>query len=195
MVMVEQKNPPNKYKPEEKKVEKAITGTAKVRKRSKGRKFLDLFINEDAGNVGEYLLLDIIVPAVKDTMVDLIGRSAEMMFYGRTKDRSKQNSTYVSYNSYSNKNRRSSVARSRSVYSFDDIIVEDRFEAERVLDLLNEMIDKYGEATVADFYELVGVSGNGYTDRSFGWKDLRQAYVTRVREGYLFNLPRCIELD
>ena len=57
------------------------------------------------------------------------------------------------------------------------------------------MIDQYGEATVADFYELVGVTGNGYTDRSYGWKDLKQAYISRVREGFLFNLPRCIELD
>lgn len=183
---------PNKYaKPkDEKALEKVVTGDVKVKKRSKGRKFIDLFINEDGADIKEYLLLEVFVPAVKDTILDLMN----MIFYGRTRG-SKKGSTYVSYNSYSDRNRRPTGRVSRSSYTFDDITVESRGEAEKVLDVLNEMIDRYGEATVADFYDLVGVTGNGYTDRSYGWRDLRQASIQRTRDGYLFLLPRCVELD
>ena len=184
---------PNKYtKPtEDRQLEKVISGDVKRKKRSKGRKFIDLFINEDSSDIGDYLLLEVFVPAVKDTILDLMN----MIFYGRARGSSKRSSTYVSYNSYSDNRRRPTGRAVRSIYSFDDIVVESRGEAEKVLDVLNEMIDRYGEATVADFYELVGVSTNGYTDRSYGWKDLRNAYIQRTREGYLFQLPRCIELD
>lgn len=182
---------PNKYAKtkEDKSLEKVVTGEVKVKKKSKGRKFLDLFINEDSQDIKEYLLLEVFVPAVKDTILDLMN----MIFYGRTRGK-KGGSTYVSYNSYSSGRQRPTGRRSTG-YTFDDIVVESRGEAEKVLDTLNEIIDRYGEATVADFYDLVGVSGNGYTDRSYGWKDLRQAAVQRTRDGYLFLLPRCIELD
>lgn len=184
---------PVKYtKPkDEKALEKVVTGDVKVKKRSKGRKFIDLFINEDGADIKDYLLLEVFVPAVKDTILDLMN----MIFYGRTRGSSKRGSTYVSYNSYSDGRRRPTGRPVRNGYSFDDIVVESRGEAEKVLDVLNEMIDRYGEATVADFYDLVGVTGNGYTDRSYGWKDLRNAYIQRTREGYLFQLPRAMELD
>ena len=184
----------NKYaKPnEEKSLEKIVSGEVKVKKRSKGKKILDLFINEDGADIKEYLIFEVLVPAVKDTILDLMN----MIFYGRARGRKNNGNTYVSYNSYSSgSGRRPSGRPIRSGYSFDDIVVDSRGEAEKVLDVLNEMIDRYGEATVADFYDLVGVTGNGYTDRSYGWKDLRQASVQRTREGYLFIMPRCQELN
>lgn len=119
-----------------------------------------------------------------------------MLFYGRVRGsnaRKGSGGTYVSYNSYSSAKK--PILSRRSVYNFDDIVVESRGEAERVLDVLLAQIEDYGEATIADFYELVGVTGNGYTDRSYGWKDLRSAYISKVRDGWLFNMPRCVELD
>lgn len=189
----------NKYKAEKKshELEKVVTGDVKIKKRSGGRKILDLFIEEDGGTIKEYLVFDILVPKIKDVLVDVAQSAVEMLFYGRSKrsdGRKGGNKTYVSYDNYSRSNRSFSPSR-RSIYAFDDIVVESRGEAERVLDILNDMIDQYGEATVADFYELVGVTGNGYTDRSYGWKSLKGAYASKVREGYLFNMPKCVELD
>ena len=181
---------------EDKHLEKVITGNTKVKKRSSGKKILDLFIEEDRESVRDYLIFDLLVPAIKDTLVDVIQRTSEMLFYGRVRGsnaRKGGGGSYVSYNNYSSAKK--PISARRSVYSFDDIIVESRGEAEKVLDILLSQIEEYGEVTVADFFELVGVSGNGYTDRSYGWKDLRGAYVSKVREGWLFNMPRCVELD
>ena len=34
-----------------------------------------------------------------------------------------------------------------------------------------------------------------FTDNKYGWKDLSSASVSRVRDGYLLNLPRTVLLD
>lgn len=67
-------------------------------------------------------------------------------------------------------------------------------EAEDVLMSLNELIDVYGKASVADLYDLVGISGR-YTDVKYGWTNLMTASHTRVRDGYLLKLPRVMPLN
>ena len=52
----------------EKKVEKVISGTAKVRKKTGARKVADAIISEDASNVGSYIVMDVLVPAIKDVI-------------------------------------------------------------------------------------------------------------------------------
>jgi hypothetical protein len=50
-------------------------------------------------------------------------------------------------------------------------------------------VSQYEQATVNDLYELVGVSGN-FTDENYGWTDIRGAGITRIRGGYLLDLPK-----
>ena len=59
---------------------------------------------------------------------------------------------------------------------------------------MNELLEDYKMVSVADLYDLVGITGK-VTDNNFGWTDLRNASVTRDRDGYLINLPRAIALD
>lgn len=184
-----QYNTPNKK--EERRLDKVVTGEVKVKKRSKGRKLVDLFFNEDWGDIRDYVIFEKAIPDVKNVILDIM----EMIFFGSAKRRTaRRDGTYVSYNSYSS-GRRVERKPQRTVYSFDDIIIDSRGEAEQILDILSEMIDRYGEATVAEFYDLVGITRNGYTDRSYGWKDLRGANIRHTRDGYLFEMPRVVELD
>ena len=76
----------------------------------------------------------------------------------------------------------------------DDIILESRGEAEDVLERMDELIATYQLVSVADFYDLVGVSGN-YTDNKYGWTDIRNASVIRVRDGYMIKLPKALPLN
>jgi len=49
--------------------------------------------------------------------------------------------------------------------------------------------------SVADLYELVGIQGS-YTDNKYGWtKNIRNASVVRVRDGYLLKLPKALPFD
>ena len=77
---------------------------------------------------------------------------------------------------------------------YDDIVLDKRDEAEDVLSRMDELISTYGMASVADLYELVGVTGN-YTDNKYGWTDIRSASAIRVRDGYLLKLPKALPLN
>ena len=81
-----------------------------------------------------------------------------------------------------------------SGYSYDDIILSNRGEAEDVISRMDELIDAYGLVRVADLYDLVGITGN-YTDNKYGWTNIRNAEIIRVRDGYMIKMPRAIPID
>ena len=85
---------------------------------------------------------------------------------------------------------RRSNRRSRVLgYDYEDVILETRREAEEVLNRMEDLIDSYGVVSVADLYDLVGISGN-YTDNKYGWMNLRSAGIERTRDGYMLLLPK-----
>ena len=89
------------------------------------------------------------------------------------------------------------IDRSNSLYgsySYDDIILSTRGEAEDVLTRMDELMDKYGLVRVADLYDLVGITGN-YTDNKYGWTNIRNAKITRLRDGYMIEMPRAVPID
>lgn len=193
----------HKYKEEQQdtsenrqKQEKIVNGPVKVKKKSGVSKLADVFISEDAGNVKSYILLDVIVPAIKNTIEDIVTNGIRMVLRGSTGDRKGTSyASKVSYNSYYNRrDERPSATRTRTGYSYDDIIFDNRGEAEAVLDRLDELIDTYKMASVADLYDLVGITGN-FTDNKYGWTNIRSARVERVREGYMIVLPKVLPLD
>lgn len=181
---------------QEKKVEKVVTGTVKTRKNNV-RKLTDVFISEDVSNVKSYVVMDVLIPAVKKAISDIVTNGIDMILYGES-GRGKRNSTTgrVSYRSYYDNDRRDDRrdSRVRTTYSFDDIVLETRGEAEEVLDQMVNLIDTYGIVRVADLHDLVGITGN-YTDNKYGWMNLRTAEVVRVRDGYALKLPRAVPID
>ena len=186
-----------KNAPSEKSIEKVVKGTV-VKKKNGVRKFTDIFISEDVENVKSYVLMEVLVPAVKKAISDIVTDGIDMILYGSTGGNRKRstNASYVSYRSYSdNKNdRHYDSMNSRSGYSYDDIILNTRAEAEEVMLQMTELLDRYGIVSVADLYDLVGVTGN-YTDNHYGWTQLRSTEVIHVRDGYLLKLPRAILID
>ena len=184
-------------KEERKKIEKVVTGTVKTKKKSDIRKVADVFISEDAQNVKSYILTDVLIPAVKKLISDIVKDGIEMILYGGTnRSGSSSRSNYISYRDYSN--RRSDDRRSydnpRTGYSHDDIILETRGEAEDVITHMDELIETYGIVSVADLYDLVGIAGN-YTDNKYGWTNLRNAEPIRINGGYLLKLPKVCPID
>lgn len=74
-------------------------------------------------------------------------------------------------------------------YVFDKPIFDSRSDAHRVLDALNDIIDKYGYASVADLYDLSDMPPRNYKDNKYGWTTIKNAYVFRIRDGYTISLP------
>lgn len=172
---------------------------AKTKKKSEVRKFADVFIAEDITSVKDYIVNDVLIPAAKKAISDIITNGIDMILYGETKgrDRRRDGSSRVSYTKYYERDRDRDYDRSRirrSVYDYDDIILDTRGEAEDVLNRMDDLIDAYGMVSVADLYDLVGISGN-YTDNKYGWTNLRNAEVRRTRDGYLLKLPKALPFD
>lgn len=178
--------------------EKIVKGVVKRRKKSVGEKAADLFIGEEFKNVVNYILYEIIIPEAKKAISDSVSDGIEMLLFGSSKSKRdvNRNRSYTNYSGYSNTNirTRNREASNRARHNFDDIIIESRQEAEEVIDGLVELIDIFGAASVADLYDLVGITGS-YTDNDYGWTNLRTADVRRVRSGYLLNLPKPTLLD
>lgn len=180
----------------EKKVEKVVKGTVKTRD-NKGRKFADIFISEDAANVKSYVFMDVLVPAIKKAISDIVTNGIDMILYGGTGGGRKSSSTNkVSYRSYydtRNDNRESS-GYSRSRFDYDDIIYETRAEAESVRRQMLDVIERYGFVTVSDMYEMAGLTAP-YTGNGYGWVNIRTAESVRVRDGYILKLPKASVID
>lgn len=179
----------------EKKVEKIITGSVRAKKKNSIEKLAKVFMPEDVQDVKSYILIDVLVPMIKDAALDII----KTLFYGEA-GRGKRGSaaSKVSYRSYYDKenDRRRDYDSSvtRTGYNYDDIILDSRGEAEDVLSRMDELIVTYGLVSVADLYDLVGIPGK-YTDNKYGWTDIRSASVVRAREGYLIKLPKALPLN
>ena len=185
----------------EKKVEKVISGTAKSKKKSEIRKFTDVFVSEDMDSVKSYIVMDVLVPAIKKAISDIVTNGIDMLLYGESSGSStvkKNPASRVSYRSYyeSQNDRRETrpINRNRVGYDYDDVILDSRGEAESVLTRMDELMETYGLVSVADFYDLVGITCN-YTDNKYGWTDIRNASIVRTRDGYMIKMPRALPLD
>lgn len=182
---------------EKKKVEKIVTGNVRTKKKGEISKFKDVFISEDMSNVKSYIIMDVLIPAAKKAISDIVSNGIDMLLYGETRGRkSSVNASYVSYRDYSSKrdDRRPSATRSRNVFDYDEIIFDDRGEAEDVITRMGELLDTYGVVSVADMYDLAGLTCD-FTFNRYGWTSIRTAEVRRTGDGYTIKLPRPLAID
>lgn len=185
---------------EEKKIEPVVSSEVRTRKKTAGKRLLKDFFNEDIGSVGAYLINDVLVPAAKKTIVDLVENGISMLVFGDTSHRSTSKSrlnertSYTRY--YERESERSSRRREpvRARYDFEDAIFGMRGEAQDVLDGMIDILDKYDAVSIADMYELSGLRSD-YTDRKYGWTNLSAAKVVHTHDGFLIDLPRPEVLD
>lgn len=180
----------------EKKVEKIVKGTVKSKKKNGIDRLKDNFISEDAANIKTYVVMDVLIPAVKKAICDIVKNGVDMILYGESGRSNRRPSEYVSYDRrYLDRgdSRFYKADRARIGYSYNDIILETRGEAEDVLARMDELIELYGMVSVADLYDLVGITGN-YTDNKYGWTNIRNAEPVHVRDGYMLRLPKVTSL-
>ena len=74
-------------------------------------------------------------------------------------------------------------------HNFDGIMLETHADAVDVLESLIARVERYGSASVADFYDYLGVTG-GFTDQKYGWTNLSNADIRQTRKGFVFDLPK-----
>lgn len=176
------------------KEKKEITPVAKarVKRESTARKVVGEIIKEDARSVGETVLWDVVIPTVKNLISDTVIRGIESMLYGDSRPRSRNN--YSDYSGYSRpKGSRDRPAERRERRSArqaeperNEIIFDTRSDANDVIDRMSDIIDQYGQASLADLNALIGASSN-FIDDNWGWTDMGSFNVRQVRDGFMLT--------
>lgn len=184
---------------QERKVEKAVTGTATVRKKNEVSKLADVFISEDIKNVKSYVLMDVLVPTIKKAIVDIVTDGVNMIFFGGTgPKRSSSGGSKISYSNFYQQrdDRRASPAHDTSTrFDYGDIEFETRGDADAVLDEMNNVIERYGFVTVADMYDIADIT-HPYTSAKYGWTNISTATISRCMNGkYIIKLPKARPID
>ena len=201
---------PNSYKSKEdqqtktseteKRVEKVVQGGVKI-KQNKIHKFTDVFISEDITNVKSYILMDVLVPAIKKAVSDIVTNGIDMILYGET-GRNKKTGSKISYTNYydrRNDDRRYDEPRggsstTRNGLGYDELKFERRRDAEAVLDQMAEVIEHYGFVTVSDMFDMADVTAP-FTGNRYGWTNVRNAEVVSSRDGFYIKLPKASLID
>jgi hypothetical protein len=188
-------------KKEAKKVEKIISGKVVQRKKSLGKRLMETFVGDDISNVSFYVIHDVLIPAAKSTLSEMVQGGIELMLFGERKGSRtsrERGRSYVSYDKqrYNQRDERRDVSpRNRARHNFDEVILDSRGEAEEVLSHLVDLTIDYGQASVSDLYDLVGITGS-FTDNKYGWTDLSSASASIARGGgYVLHLPKTVLLD
>ena len=179
----------------------APIASAQVKKQGLGSKFREAFTGDDAQTVGQYLFFDVVVPATKNLIFDMLSEGARrILFGGGARPSVRSGSSLGSRTGYSRAysggasvsqqpERRELTQHARDTHRFDqEIILPTRAEAEEVLDALIAYIDEYKSVTVADLYAAIDVTAT-HADTKHGWYSLSTAGVRNVRDGYMLELP------
>lgn len=194
----------NKPKPKPSPV--ALTSKVTMEKDRPGSKIRKLFVPGDVKDVKSYLVNNVIVPGFKNAVLGMI----EIAFFGRTSGwrggptaSGGTNYSYISTNgAVVSRNPTLPVVtnKDRLTNNFSNL----RFtgpnayqEVEDVISTLIDYVDRYGQATVADFYALCGVGADQITDMDgrWGWKSkFRKLEARAVRDGYIIDVEPPIQL-
>lgn len=190
---------------EKPKVKPVIDKSARVpQKDSFGKKFAKSFLAEEVNDVKEYIIMDCIVPGIKNAVLNMLS----MTFFGesydgrsryRGKDDRRDYSSYYGKSYYSGGSSRREERRDRRESRSDkidyrNIVLYRREDAERVVSDMRARIRETGGVSIAELFSLIDEPSD-YTDTSYGWLDERDVGIRRISSGFLIDVAEARYLD
>lgn len=187
-----------------KNLERVVKGEVVVQKPGVAKRFKSIFFGGDARTAGQYLLGEVLIPAVRNLAVELINKGTDQMVYGRDRRPPASRSSYTPRVQYHNPVYRSEprgyVPPNRPLEAgrwvkmedrptVENIVVASKADADAILENLANVLDSYDEVTVADLYDLIGAPST-HVDHTWGWTRLNTVSVRQVKDGYHISLPR-----
>ena len=183
-----------------KEIQKVVTGNVKSKEQPMAKKMAKSFLADDLSNVKSYIILDVLIPTIKEAVSQIIKNGSDMLIFGDVKPLGGKRAGY-NYNGISSSKSMvkspHKTANRRAMHDFREVTFETRADAMEVLSQLNELIENYGSATVEDFYIFIGEGKTAkYTDRKWGWTNLEGRNIERVLGGgYMIDLPPAEALE
>ena len=152
-----------------------------------------------------FIFDEIVTPLIQRAVVEGVTGAINYLVKGDAyADRKNNNSfgkSYINYNGISSG--KSNGNSSQYVYSgknsgmeIENVWFESRVDAQRVLDEMQSVIAGYDILTVNGFYDIIGRTNIiDPSNEKFGWSDLRNAYITASRGGWVIHLPHPMPID
>ena len=180
----------------------------KIIEKTPARKAADNFFAEDMKGVGSYVVKDVLLPGIKRILSTAIKGAVDTAFYGtgarfddmRGPRRPGQMVDYTQRNYFDGRDQayqNGPMVRTHSM-STDNILFESYGEAQDVVHGLQQLISQYGVASVAQMYDLAGVSIMGdYTKHNYGWNSItsQNTRIIDTRDGYILDMPKALPLE
>lgn len=193
-------------KTEKPKTEKVVTGEVFVRPPSVASKFKRIFFGGDMNTAAQYVARDVLLPALRNLLVDVISKGADRLIYGESSRRPSPPS-YAPRIQYNNPIYRHQpnvhVPSQRPIDRWsrggerrvvDNIVVSSKADADAVIEQLINIFDSYDMVSLADLYETLGMP-TSHVDHKWGWTNLSNIESRQVRDGYHISLPPLEELS
>lgn len=191
-----------KKDPVDKAIEKVITGEVVSRKKPLGRKFKETFFGGDFKSSARHVGGDVLLPGLRNLAYDMLVEGGKRLLFGgdaRSRRRETEYRPRVSYNNPIFRGMKDPRERAylpdqpphvvrTGRHEINELIISSKEEAEKVIEMMAEIIDQYQVASVADLYDLVGLPSS-YVDNNWGWSYLTSVEIRQVREGWLIDLP------
>lgn len=169
-------------------------------KKPLGKKFAETFLTEDVDDVKTWLIKDVIIPGIQDTILDMLSMAFRGESYSRGRSRNDRRNRYddrTSYSSYyrgsddrrdrESRRRRDDRYESDDLVDFRNIVLRERAAAERIIDEMRRRIIDTGSVSIAELLDMIDVSSR-YTDNNWGWDDERDIKIRRVSSGFLIDV-------
>lgn len=188
-------------------LEKVVTiQPKKVKKSLIGRLVSGVVGPDGVSGIGEFVNEEIVKPAIKNIIVDAVTSGINMIMYGERGGVSRGNRNYSGYSrpqgstpqktNYSSQYTRHNPEpikrpnERNNRHTVEEYLIEDRYEASNVLTTLISHAELYGNVSLADYYDLIGVV-TAYTDHQYGWvfESITRATIITVRGGFVIKFP------
>lgn len=152
-----------------------------------------------------FIFDEIVTPLIQRAVVEGVTGAINYLVkgdaYADRKNNSSFGKSYINYNGISSG--KSNANGSQYVYSgknsgmeIENVWFESRVDAQRVLDEMQNVIANYDILTVNGFYDIIGRTNIiDPSNEKFGWSDLRNAYITASRGGWVIHLPHPMPID
>lgn len=188
-------------------LDKVVTGEVVVKKRTISSRFKGIFLGGDFATAAEYVVAEVLLPAIRTLLVESVSRGADRLIYGdsgprRTMGRPNYSPRVQYHNPAA---ARSAVTRTylpdqRPIErwtpgrkTFEDVIVASKSDADTVVESLINVVDMYEVVSLSDLNELLGLPVS-HIDHKWGWTNLATIEVRQVREGWQIAFPPLEEI-
>lgn len=185
--------------PPKKDIKPVVTGVVPVQ-RPATRRFLNFVFAESPKDLCKRIGQDVLVPRAKAGVEEALNSFIRGMFWGQgspplsnivqgTVLRGGTNYQALSSGPPSALTQARAANTTRTSGAYEDLVCPTQESAERLLANLFDIFNQYRVVCVADLYELANIKP-APSDNVYGWLSLDGARISKVRNGYLLELPR-----